>query len=172
MTEKLRILALLQNQWFPGKSAERVRQIMATHDLRGQTDLVGRYLFLGPCWTAQRLLAAFGEDSREWDHQNASPEIGDHASAKFKPDLEHIQRVIELCRPSVILAFGRAATIACQALHDPRKLLFGKEDWRLICGPHPAARGPDVMAQLRRMAEELRQIRNEPQPVQATEAKP
>lgn len=97
-------------------------------------------------YTGKRLIEVFGDDCKEWVWDNASPQIGDKPSACFPADMRHIKAVLSEHKPEVVLAFGRVAAEALQR---------AKGDFRLITGPHPAARHDDVMNQLKSMRENL-----------------
>lgn len=140
-------VAFLQNQWF--RNPERVREIFARRP-EDREYYISAFLFMG-CLTGQRLQKAFGEELCEeiiWEEQ--SPEIGDKASAKFMADKQHIQRVIDKHQPESILTFGVAASAALVVIKESTQA-----DWRLICGPHPAARLPDIMQRLENMRQQL-----------------
>lgn len=141
MKEKV-ILAFLQNQWF--KDPERVQRIFDRNPDK-KNDLIARYLFAG-CLTGRRLQAAFGShlcDRIIWE--NASPKMGDFASAKFEADLNHMRSAIAEHNPDFILCFGKIASDAIRQI-DPKVLV--------LCGPHPALR-QDPMSALRGMAAQV-----------------
>lgn len=141
-----RILAFLQNQYF--HDPDKVRGIFERRpDLRN--DLIARFLFMGGR-TGKRILAAFGDDlCKRIIWEEASPEIGGHASSVFKADLDHMKRAIETHRPVVIVCFGQIAGDAVKLLKPETATLFA---------PHPAARGRDVKPKLKEAALKLTEI--------------
>jgi hypothetical protein len=141
----MKILAILQNQWF--KDPEKVRAIYARHpDLRNE--FIRRFLFMG-CPTGRHILRAFGEDlCRRIVWEEASPEIGGKPSSLFRADREHVQQAIARHGPDVVVAFGREAEQAVTAVWNGLVV---------IC-PHPTARQPGVRSRLAQGACALRHI--------------
>lgn len=147
-----KIVAFLQNQWF--KQPDRIKAQIAEaparhpHKFRSHADarewFLSAYLFMG-CVTGKRLRAAFGEElcnQITWEEQ--SPEIGGKASSAFPPDFEHIRGVLARHSPTHVIALGSLAAGALTKIHCDDKV-----SWKLICGPHPAARFPDIVARLK-----------------------
>jgi hypothetical protein len=97
-------------------------------------------------FTYSVLRRTFGELCREIWWTNASPRWGWRHDHKFPADPVHIRAMITEHQPSVVLAFGR---IAADALAKIRAEDGGA--WLLLSAPHPAARMPDKMDQLRAM---------------------
>jgi hypothetical protein len=140
----LKILAILQNQWF--KDPDAVRAMYARRPEMRQ-ELLRRFLFMG-CLTGRRLRAAFGEETcRRIVWEEASPEIGGESRAAFRADPAHILAAVEAHRPEVVLAFGKIASDAVTGLGLGPGVL-------VLCGPHPAARR-NPMPVLREMAARL-----------------
>ena len=138
----MKLLAVLQNQWFHDPA--RVREILARRpELRRQ--FCHRALFAG-CKTGQVLKSVFGPLCREIVWENASPQIGDFAASKFPADHLHLRAVLDEVKPDIVLAFGRIAGNALTALVPAEKL---------IIGPHPTARGADVLPRLREIRARL-----------------
>ncbi len=140
------ILAILQNQWF--RDGGRAREIMARHadDPRTRAKLAGFYLFRG-CHTGNVLNSVFGAKrcaSIVWE--NASPQIGEHPSDVFPPDVEYLTKLLNYFRPKVVLAFGKVAEKGLQDAFTGPLLHAAHRDGiplpKLIVGPHPAYRGP------------------------------
>lgn len=143
----MKILAILQNQWFTPETVDKVRAIMTR---AGTPEIRARYaaffLFRG-CYTGRMLRSVFGEAlCQEIIWENASPVIGDKPSACFTADPVHLQGLLNYFAPKIVLAFGKVATDALQPLCKPD---------RLIVGPHPAARVADRTVGLKRMHAEL-----------------
>lgn len=146
------ILAFLQNAYT--RDEETARQLEA---MFADPNLVGRMqymrkqgLFEGQNYTGLLIKRIFGEqvcDAIWWE--NASPRWGWLSKHKFPADLDHIRKLVEEHRPSVVLTFGKPASEALtdlkQQLDSPLKFTT------LISGPHPAARDPKKYELLRRM---------------------
>lgn len=138
----MKVLAILQNQWF--KDPDRVRATLERHP-EARRRMIAFALFAG-CKTGRVLKSIFGNrcDSIVWEE--ASPEIGGHAASVFPADVAHLRRILDEVNPDIVLAFGVIAGRAMAALVDAD---------RLIVGPHPTARDADVCARLKIMAEIL-----------------
>jgi hypothetical protein len=102
--------------------------------------------------TGTRLKQVFGEECMDWEWDNASPQIGGHSASCFPADPEHIKAVLEEHQPDVVLTFGKVASDAL------RKTCA---HFKLIAGPHPAARQDNVMSRLEKMADSLKEFRDE-----------
>jgi hypothetical protein len=136
----MRLLAVLQNQWF--HDPEKVRAILARTP-QARRRLIHYSLFAG-CRTGRVLKDVFGEERcRTIVWEEASPEIGGKASSCFPADQAHLRAVLDDVKPDLVLAFGRIAGNALAELVPGAKL---------ILGPHPTARQPDTMTKLRVMA--------------------
>lgn len=138
----MKVVAFLQNQWLddPLRAEAMIERTPAV-----RPRLIKYALFQS--LTGRRLVEVFGEECVEWVWDNASPRIGGESSACFPADMGHVRAVLAEHGPDVVLAFGRVASKAVGLLDG---------EFELITGPHPAARGDDVMARLRAMAERLR----------------
>lgn len=136
------VLAVLQNQWF--REPDKVRAILQRTP-QARRRIITYSLFAG-CRTGQVLKAVFGDRCRDIVWEEASPEIGGKASSCFPADHAHLRAVMEDVKPDVVLAFGRIASSALVQLVPTGKL---------IVGPHPTARGDDVLARLRSMKAQL-----------------
>lgn len=147
----MKVLAFLQNQWFPERQVDNVRRMFAAYPER-RNDLIARFLFFR-CLTGKRLRKAFGEewcDRIIWE--NASPEIGSESSSVFKADQQHILASLTQHKPDVVLAFGKQAS---NGLLSALRLIEGPSRFKVICGPHPAARHATVMDDLHDMRMDL-----------------
>jgi len=128
------VLAFMQNQWF--RDPERVRQILASGKV-DRRDFIRRSLFAG-CQSGRTLRAVFGKElCQEIVWEEASPQIGGHASSKYDPDQAHILKAIVEVNPVVVIAFG---VVARRGLEGIRK--------DVIYAPHPVARHPGARAEL------------------------
>lgn len=151
----MKVLAILQNQWF--KDPERMK-LMLANTFKGDRPRFIRTFLFWSCLTGKRLTSAFGEDTCDrivWE--NASPEIGGEASSKFDADPAHVASVIDRERPDVVMGFGK---IAAQAINGSVGRLSG-DVWERITFielPHPAARHATVMAELRAGAARLAEL--------------
>lgn len=144
-------LAILQNQWF----RDPIR-VQAIYDRRPEirNDLIERFLFNG-CVTGRRLLAAFGESlCSDIIWEEASPNVGGFSESKFPADITHIRNAIRKFQPSVILAFGKIATNGVTEACDAWTY-YSVYPPPIISGPHPAARGADVVVRLHDMKARL-----------------
>lgn len=143
----LPVVGFLQNQWVRGGISPRLERAFAERP-KFRRDMLDRLLF-GGCTTGRRLRSHFGRaacDAIRWDE--ASPQVGSQSSDVFPADPDHIRAVLAEERPAIVLAFGKVATDAL-----PPLLPSGA---RLIVGPHPAARMPDINDRLDAMAKQLR----------------
>lgn len=137
----MKVLAVLQNQWFhdPAQVKAIIERTPAA-----RRKIITRSLFAG-CRTGRVLRNVFGvQRCSEIVWEEASREIGGEASSVFPADLAHLRVVLEEEKPAIVLGFGR---IACDALAG---LVNGFD---LVVGPHPVARGLDTLPRLRIMAE-------------------
>ena len=146
----MKILAFLQNQWF--KDPKRVKEIYARNPNRRQ--LLNARFLLYRSLTGKRIEKTFGKLIDEIIWENASPEIGGRSNTRFKADLDHMYKIIEEEHPDVILAFGM---VASQAMIDMKEDHDATKEFKLICGPHPAARYP-VIDELRKMKRKLKRL--------------
>ena len=146
-----RILAVMQNQWF--KDPVRMRAILDRGLARGgkRHDFVARTLFMG-CRTGLVLQQIFGIDlCRKIIWEEASPEMGGHASSAFPADDVHLQKVLVDINPDVVLAFGKIASDGLTPLVPHEMLLIG---------PHPVARGATTISRLVSMKSRLLEVIN------------
>lgn len=145
------ILAILQNQWF--KNPERIAEIYAKHATtpEDRADLNARFLFAGSM-TGRRLKAVFGDAIEGIVWEEASRETTGQSNGCPPADLEHIASVINHFKPSVVLAFGKVAQWGVARIESTDG---SDRHYRVIKGPHPAARHPTVMDELRAMAAKL-----------------
>ena len=136
----MKVLAVLQNQWF--HDPEKVKRIIERTP-QARRKIITYSLFAG-CRTGRVLREVFGKDRcREIVWEEASREIGGHASSAFPADPAHLRAVLAEVKPSIVLGFGK---IACDGLAP---LVDGYD---LVVGPHPTARGADTLPRLRIMA--------------------
>jgi len=143
----MKVLAFLQNQWM--NDPEKAREMIARTPMV-RPRLIKYALFQSH--SGRRLKQVFGDECLQWDWDNASPQIGGYPSSRFPADPAHIRALLEERDPDVVLAFG---TVARDALRK------AKGRFRLIAGPHPAARQDDVIARLEKMANALKECRYE-----------
>lgn len=150
----MKILAILQNQWF--KNPKLIEKIYERHGggLDGRAQLNATYLFFR-CLTGKRLTDTLGEDLCDriiWE--NASTSMGGESAARFGADPAHIVAIICHHKPTIIITFGAVAESGLNealrrwdefAGREPR---FGFE--HLTCC-HPAAR-QGAIPRLRQLA--------------------
>lgn len=146
----MKILAILQNQWF--KDPDRIAAIYARHadDLDYRARLNARYLFCKSL-TGRRLKAAFGDlcDSIVWEE--ASPQVGGRSSSAFRADIQHIKRLVDHHQPEVIIAFGKIAQDGVW-----RSMAIQRRSFMLFGTVHPAARGNGTVRTLAETAANVR----------------
>ena len=122
----IKILAFLQNCWFP-------KDTKADYINRYLTDDVFRRRVLSRGWSGRRLINSFGENFFSkviWE--NASIEVGSHSSYCGSPDLHHVQCMIDKHNPDLILTFGVVAKSSVELLNTGIPIMSTK---------HPNARG-------------------------------
>lgn len=149
------ILAIMQNQWFknPQRAEQSLARVVKNDPINGRNRWIARMLFYR-CLTGRRLRGCFGESLCEqiiWEE--SSPHIGGKAAATFPPDPRHIAEAIRKHKPGIVLTFGRNAGLG---LSDAFSRLGNHIDFRIIAGPHPAARHATVIAELKAMAAQLK----------------
>jgi hypothetical protein len=150
----MKVVAFLQNMWF--KDPARMERQLATTFKGDREKFIRTWLFWS-CLTGKRLRQAFGEelcDEIVWEE--ASPKMGGHSSSAFPADPIHIGGVIRRHNPDVVMAFGKIAVSGVVSLVQNLGAL--EPGWTLIAGPHPAARGNEVLGQLATMANQLRSM--------------
>ncbi|HMJ28588.1 MAG TPA: hypothetical protein VK512_07695 [Xanthobacteraceae bacterium] len=142
----MKVLAILQNQWF--RDPDRVRAFIERRpELR--RNFIRRALFSG-CRTGRILKTALGEEwCRKIVWEEASPEIGGQASSRFRADTRHILDVVVEVQPTVILALGKIASDAVNSLCPIHRLTPPATIINIITAPHPTARGMDTLRLLR-----------------------
>lgn len=152
----MKILAILQNMWF--KDPARMEKMFHGPGFNGDRQKFIRTWLFWSCLTGKRLKAAFGEDLCDeilWEE--ASPQIGAVSSAAFPADAHHIAEAIRIHKPELVLTFGKIAREGV-ALALPR--LGNLRYVKVFNAPHPAARHATVCAELRAIAEQVKQIFN------------
>lgn len=150
-----KVLAFLQNQWFPNpESAQAMFDRYKGTPFRNE--LVARFLFY-KCPTGRRLKSVFGDQWCKrivWDE--ASTRVAGRADGFFPADPAHMLAAVQMHRPQVVLAFGRIAVNGClQMMQLSVGRLNNGDGFDLITGPHPTARGDNVMQLLEAMRLEL-----------------
>lgn len=121
------IVAFLQNPYFKAGTSDTI--IMRYRD-----DQNFHRRILAHSNTGRRLQMAFGDmyDKIHWD--NANWRHTTVAAGKRPPDPEHIDRVLTLKQPDVVIAFGRVAEGAVATL-------VAKFGIKLVSCTHPSAFG-------------------------------
>ena len=126
----MKIVTFLQNQWV--RDPARLKRLITNPRER---ELYNRFLLFRGCHTGRVLQQCWGEEL--CDHviwENASPEIGNKASAKFPPDLAHMKDVLDWHQPGIVV--GLSAPV--------HPILWQWRDagapWVVFVGPHPANR--------------------------------
>lgn len=131
----MKILGLLQNQW--AYNPARVREMLDRATPKNRHKLI-RYMLVGSR-TGRHLNAALGPafDAITWD--NVTPVVTRSPSGQPPADLDYVRQLLAEVRSTLVVTFGQ---VARRAMLDV--------DWpgRMFAGPHPAARGPMVSADL------------------------
>lgn len=141
----MKVLAIMQNQWF--LDPEAIKRIFERRPTM-RRQLIARFLFAG-CRSGRVLQSVFGDRINKIVWEEASPQIGGESSACFPADPEHLRAVLGDVKPDVVLAFGRIASEGLRTLVSPAKL---------IVGPHPTSRGGDVIERLTEMRQRLERL--------------
>jgi hypothetical protein len=129
-------VAFLQNMWV--RDPERAKALIERHGEDYRIRLMHMSLFSG-CLTGRRIKAAFGDELLKTIYfEEASREIAGDSKTICAPDPDHIRKVLEQRKPSVVITFGRVAFDAVS------------QQWKgaLIRCPHPAARQADTLSKL------------------------
>ncbi len=159
----MKILAFMQNQWFNDPNS--VEATMARARARGEDAywdyrrrIIAFALFRG-CHSGRVLRRHLGDlcDTIHWEE--ASPKCGGKASSVFPADIPHMQKVIELVEPNVIIYFGQVS----QGVEH----LLPRPEVRIFC-PHPAARGPEPHIKIAAAAQQLQHMKVSPRGVWLT----
>ena len=106
----MKVLAFLQNPWFPEGTKEE-------HIEKYRTDDKFRRRVLAMSETGKRLLKAFGEETYDeivWD--NVAPAHTSHSRGITPADPDHIQAAITSNNPDLVLVFGIHAAKALKGL--------------------------------------------------------
>ncbi|UOF78078.1 protein (G:T/u specific DNA glycosylasE)-glycosylasE [Caudoviricetes sp.] len=100
---KTRIVAFMQNPWFPaGTSREKIHAYKTVQ--RYHQDVLKETM------SGYRLIQAFGEEMFRriyWD--NVAPEPADNARGVTPVDMKHVEAIIAVNDPHLILTFGKVA---------------------------------------------------------------
>lgn len=105
---KLSIVAFLQNPWFPpGTDKELIYAYKTKQEVHRK--------LLKETMTGYRLHQAFGSlyDEIHWD--NVAPEAVDHPKKTSPVDMQHVEGIISVLRPNLILTFGEVARQAIES---------------------------------------------------------
>jgi hypothetical protein len=147
------VLAVMQNQWF--RNPDKVRSMMAKiTEVDGAAAAeeyrrrVVHYALFAGCLSGRVLEKVFGKElcaHIRWDE--ASREIGAHASDKFPPDIPHLRALVAEVNPAVIICFGQVAKEGISEVSTTCPVIFA---------PHPAARHASARQELEAAAVLLR----------------
>lgn len=148
--QPLVIVAFLQNLWV--KDPDRVKALIEKHGEEYRRHLIKQLLFAGGL-TGKRLRATFGDLIYQIDWEEASREIAADAKTICRPDLEHIQAVLDAYQPDIVITFGNVAFNAVAPLWKG-KLIFSQ---------HPASRRKYIVGHLHGIARQLREAISEHQ---------
>lgn len=152
----MKILAILQNQWF--KNPDKVREIYARHsELDARAKLNARFLFAG-CLSGTRLKDALGDLCNSIIWEEAAAMTGSKSSACPPADPRHIIKVIKYHKPDIVITFGAIATNGLMETMGAWQFLEpGSErcEFKVLTCCHPAAR-KNVNIRLAGLAHDLR----------------
>ena len=132
------------------------RYIQREEPGKGRQRFIRDFLFFG-CLTGKRLDTAFEPVfGSEWRWrivwEEAHKDWGAVSNATFGYDVDHMRNVMAQYKPDVVMLFGKVAVdgFRAAALHE-------ETDKRLVVieAPHPAARGSNVVENLKRTAAKL-----------------
>lgn len=99
--------------------------------------------------TGKRLIAAFGDMYNKIHWDNANWRHTSVVNGRVPADLEHINRVLVLTQPDLVLAFGKVAKEALDSM------LVAYPTIELIACPHPTAFG-NTTGNLTKLGEKIR----------------
>lgn len=159
----MKIVAILQNQWF--KDPQRAKHQLET-TFKGDREKFIRIWLFYRCLTGRRLRIELGEDlCDEIVWEECSKLVGAFGASKFPADIEHLRMVIQKHQPKLIIAFGKLAQdgVTSAVIRDTGNLkqhgdrMLGEpENCKIIFSPHPAARGTEKLAEFRRAMAEVK----------------
>lgn len=145
-----KVLAIMQNQWV--RDPAQLQRILDRHDEAFRRQMVARLLFMG-CVSGKRIKAAFGDLIHRIVWEEASRVITGSPHEAPPADVDHIVKVIEELKPSIVLTFGKIAT---NGTLKALSRLEGSHRFTVMSAPHPASRGDALASALGMMAQELR----------------
>lgn len=127
----MKIVAFLQNPWFPEGTAER-------HILMYRDNQKFHRLLLGKTMSGGRLMTAFGElyNNIHWDNTNWRPAW--KANGREDPDHTYMRDVIIREQPQIVLCFGNQARDAVKVVEH--LLPVGIRPKQVMSCHHPNAR--------------------------------
>lgn len=122
-------VAFLQNPYFPEGTPQETIDAY-------RYDQEAHRVALLKSMSGKRLKKAFGDyfDQIHWD--NANPAHGEKPSDRLPPDLNHMEAVIRLHSPAIVLCFSRTAEAGMNEL-----VMTMRTDCAFAYCPHPNARG-------------------------------
>jgi hypothetical protein len=135
----MKILGILQNQWF--QTPERARWSLE-HQFKGDRERFIRTFLFHRCRTGRRLELVFGDlcDSIVWE--NASPVICGTHDGHPPADIAHLERVLVKHDPDIVITFGNIATSGILHFVDDHT------EFVHLAGPHPMARERNTKVKL------------------------
>ena len=143
-TERPCVLGLLQNMWV--RDAAYARRMVAKYGQRVRFRMIATWMPASP--SGQALQAAFGDLFELITWENVASRITGRSDCTPRADHVHIGKLLVLCRPDIVLAFGRTAVDA-MGHHDVPKLIRARH-------PSPRARRCKTLPTLAEAAAELR----------------
>lgn len=153
----MKILAILQNQWFhdPAKAERCIKQGLERFGPIYRDRFTALMLFAG-CKTGRTLKTVFGQLIEDITWCEASTVIGGYAASAAPHDPDHLREVFFRHKPDVVIAFG---LIAQKGVDEVLPLCAPPLTVSVLKAPHPAARGGEVLSRLIAIRDQLIQIR-------------
>lgn len=151
----MKILVFMQNMWV--KEPEKVKQaIERSKDPEAWNNWVKTLLFAG-CITGKRIKQVFGDLVEDMIFDESTKEILNNPRDVPKADLEHMRNTILRIHPDTIITFGNHASKALEKIiTSPYPFYHIRIPKHIFNAPHPAARQPETMARLKRIAISIR----------------
>lgn len=126
----MKVVAFLQNAWFPPDTRlEIICKYISDDRFRRRV--------LAKGYSGKRIIKIFGEklfNTIIWN--NVSLEVGAKSDHCGKPDLEHVESVVKIHRPQLILAFGKVAENTLRFLYKQDRI----KNVVILSTKHPNAR--------------------------------
>jgi len=155
MADKI-ILCFMQNMWV--KKPKKMYKILK--EKPNDWNMWCKTLLFAGCTSGRRLKQAFGDvvNLMIWDE--TTKEICDNPRTVPKADLTHISDTIKRIKPDIIITFGKHAEKAVCDMYESGVIYYHSTPLPkhfFLC-THPAARQPDTIEKLTRIAQKLNNV--------------